>query len=95
MLADEVTTEPDATTGKVKRSNARLASSLLRLAITFAEVPGTQVCLHCGGGGGRNASEGGVVCNSLDCSVYFERRKVAFEMAAAQAQLDAALPLLE
>jgi len=35
------------------------------------------------------------VCDSLDCGVYFERRKMAFEVAAAQAQLEAALPLLE
>lgn len=52
-----------------------------------------QVCVHCSGGGGRG-QHGGVVCDSLDCSVYYERRKVAFEMAAAEAQLEAALPLL-
>jgi len=58
-----------------------------------------QVCLHCGGGGdsrrSRDRAPGGVVCDSLDCGVYFERRKMAFEVAAAQAQLEAALPLLE
>ena len=52
-----------------------------------------QVCLHCGGGGG-GGQHGGVVCDSLDCGAYYERRKVAFEMAAAQAQLEAALPLI-
>jgi hypothetical protein len=35
------------------------------------------------------------VCDSLDCGVYYERRKVAFEMAAAAAQQDNALPLLD
>ena len=58
-----------------------------------------QVCLHCGGGGDsrrtRERAPGGIVCDSLDCGVYYERRKVAFEMAAAAAQQDNALPLLD
>ncbi len=55
-----------------------------------------QICLHCGGGGGRPAvaGPGGVVCDSLDCAVYFERRKAAWEGATARAQLDAALAVL-
>lgn len=31
---------------------------------------------------GYNAGCGGVVCDSLDCGVYYERRKVAGELAA-------------
>lgn len=29
------------------------------------------------------SSAGGVACNSLDCGVFFERRKVWFELQAA------------
>ncbi|KAK9818869.1 hypothetical protein WJX74_003598 [Apatococcus lobatus] len=53
-----------------------------------------QVCLHCGGGGGRSINHGGVMCNSLDCGVYFERRKVAHELAAASALADSGVGLL-
>ncbi len=40
-----------------------------------------RLCLHCGGGGGRavSAHGGGVVCDNLDCGMYYERRKLFFE----------------
>lgn len=75
--------------------STRFASGLKLWAQPPDFSPRLQVCLHCGSGGGRNGEHGGVVCDSLDCGVYYERNKVAFEMAAAQAQLEAALPLLE
>jgi len=43
------------------------------------------VCASCGGGGG-----GGVECVSLDCPVYFERRKLHFELEGAKSYFDAA-----
>ena len=55
-----------------------------------------QICGHCGGGGGRAAvtGPGGIVCDSLDCAAYFERRKTVWEAATARAQLQAALAVL-
>ena len=56
-----------------------------------------QVCLHCGGGGGRAvaAGPGGIVCDSLDCGVYFERRgKTVLELNTTRVQLAAALAVL-
>jgi DNA polymerase zeta len=54
-----------------------------------------RVCVGCGGGGsgggGHAAGQGGVVCDSLDCGVYFERRKVWFELRAARALAEAGL----
>lgn len=50
-----------------------------------------QVCRHCGGGGGRRAAEGGIVCDSLDCGVFFEYKKASSEAAAARALCDLAL----
>ena len=52
-----------------------------------------QVCLHCGGGGGRLQSGDGIMCDSLDCGVFFERKKAAGEAAAAEALCQAALAL--
>ena len=52
-----------------------------------------QVCLHCGGGGGRLQIGDSIMCDSLDCGVFFERRKAAGEAAAAEALCQAALAL--
>ena len=38
---------------------------------------------------------GGIVCDSLDCGVYFERRKLAAELAAVEALADAGLRQLD
>ena len=56
-----------------------------------------RICLHCGGGGGRLAAPpgGSIPCDSLDCAVFFERRKTAHELAAAAALADAGLSLLD
>ena len=71
----------------------------LRGAIQQRYRPETQVvlvraCLHCGGGGGRDPSGGGIACDSLDCGVFFERVKARAEAAAARALCDAGLVLL-
>jgi DNA polymerase zeta len=68
-----------------------LAARASRLAASHALL--VRVCLHCGGGGGRVPAQGGVVCDSLDCGVFFERRKAAAVAAAAGALCDAALDL--
>jgi hypothetical protein len=35
------------------------------------------------------------VCDSLDCGIYFERRKVYYELAAAAALAQAGMQLLD
>ncbi len=37
---------------------------------------------------------GGIMCDSLDCGVYFERRKVWFELRAAEALAEAGQAIL-
>ena len=74
-------------------AGAVLAARAARLEAAHALL--VRVCLHCGGGGGGGASfgPGGVACDSLDCGVFFERRKAAGEAAAAEALRDRALAL--
>lgn len=64
-----------------------------------------RLCLHCGGGGGGETGcgsagnigttsgpgTGGILCTSLDCGVYFERRKLAAEQGAMSTLRDACL----
>lgn len=52
-----------------------------------------RICLHCGGGGGRDVENGGIVCDSLDCGIYFERRKVVAELAVTRGLAAAGLAL--
>ncbi|CAD7703703.1 unnamed protein product [Ostreobium quekettii] len=40
-----------------------------------------RVCLSCGGAGG---ADGGISCRSLDCGVFFDRKKLMGEMATAE-----------
>lgn len=57
-----------------------------------------QVCRHCEGGGGRppcgGTAAGRVACDSLDCSVFFERRKAELEASTCASQLEAALKVV-
>ena len=71
---------------------AARAGRLERHSVTL-----TRICLHCGGGGGRQTHPpgGSIPCNSLDCAVFFERRKTAHELAAATALSEAGLTLLD
>ena len=41
------------------------------------------------------ATTGAIVCDSLDCGVYFERRKVWYELQAVAALAQAGLALLD
>lgn len=59
-----------------------------------------QACLHCGGGGGplsvvQGVAMGGVVCQSLDCGLYFERWKLRAEAVTAQALCDAGMATIQ
>ena len=47
-----------------------------------------RICLHCGGGGGGNIEDGAIVCNSLDCEVYFSRVKLVHEMRVTRVLTD-------
>lgn len=70
-----------------------LQARLARLQRSHAHL--VRLCLTCGGGGGRNVDHGGVVCDSLDCGLYFERRKAAHEAAALATLADAGLMAFE
>ena len=67
------------------------SSRLERHHVTLA-----RICLHCGGGGGKSHTPpgGSIPCDSLDCAVFFERRKTAHELAASSALASAGLSLL-
>lgn len=42
-------------------------------------------CMHCGGSDGRRVAESeSIVCQSLDCEVYFDRKKLATETATTE-----------
>ena len=71
---------------------AVLAARWGRLERQYAQL--VRLCAHCGGGGGRAAAEGGIVCDSLDCGVYFERRKLWYELAAVAAMHEAGMAAL-
>ena len=78
-------------------SEPQIAAAVLgarcnRLGRQYAHL--VRVCGACGGGGGNNVEEGGIVCDSLDCGVFFERRKVWQEMTAATALAEAGFGVL-
>jgi hypothetical protein len=59
-----------------------------------------QICNHCGGGGGvegeaMDIEDTHVVCQSLECGVYFERNKMHHELRNMRHLSDAAMKLLE
>ena len=56
-----------------------------------------KVCSHCGGGGGGvvEIEDSGILCQSLDCGVYFERVKTRNELRNMNALAASALQLLE
>ena len=59
-----------------------------------------QICNDCGGGGGINTEpmdveDTHVVCQSLECGVYFERNKTQHELRNMRSLADAAMQLLE
>lgn len=85
-LCDQCQADPQLAAAVLTARAGRLERQYVQLV---------RICLHCGAGGGRNVQTGGIVCDSLDCGVYYERRKVAHELAAASALGQAGLMLLE
>lgn len=82
------------------RRNPQLAAAVLSSRASRLDRHHTtlvRVCLHCGGGGAPPAVAPGdaVGCDSLDCAVFFERRKTAHELAASLALATAGLTLLD
>ena len=78
---------------------AVLAARCSRLGRQYSHL--VRLCGACGGGGGGVSSssgavsDGGVVCDSLDCGVFFERRKVWQELTSAAALAEAGTGVLE
>jgi DNA polymerase zeta len=63
---------------------AVLAARTARLERQHQQL--VRLCLHCGGGGGFvGGLHGGVVCDSLDCGVYYERKKAFKELRVMSA----------
>lgn len=74
------------------------AAALETRASALEAAAGTAlaVCLACGGGGGEGV--GGlerVACVSLDCALFYERRKLEHEVATARDLAEAGLASLE
>lgn len=84
-LCDQCQLDPQLAAAVLTARSGRLERQYVQLV---------RICLHCNGGGGRQIQHGGIVCDSLDCGVYYERRKVAHELAAAAALGQAGLSLL-
>lgn len=53
-----------------------------------------RICTTCGGSGGSKEIDGNIICRSLDCGVYYERRKKWFELQTARLVVEAANILL-
>ena len=70
--------------GDSPMASATLAWRAARLEHRAAAM--AAICAGCGGGGGG----GDIECDSLDCPVYFERRKVDAELDSGRAHLDSA-----
>ena len=67
---------------------AILAARAGRIERQYAQL--VRVCGHCSGNGGHQVN-GEVPCESLDCGVYFERRKLAYEKDVISSLAGAAL----
>ena len=82
------------------RANPQLAAAVLASRASRLDRHNTtlvRLCLHCGGGGARVSPPpgGSIACDSLDCAVFFERRKTAHELTASMALAAAGLALLD
>ena len=82
------------------RGNPQLAAAVLTSRASRLDRHHTtlvRICLHCGGGGGRQPPlpAESIICDSLDCAVFFERRKTAHELTASLALASAGLSLLD
>lgn len=75
-LCEQCAQEPQLAT-------AVLMSRLSKLQRQFSQL--RNVCMHCGGSDGRRVAEyDSIVCQSLDCGIYFDRKKLAVETATAE-----------
>lgn len=82
------------------RGNPQLAAAVLSSRASRLDRHNAtlvRLCLHCGGGGAKLTPPPGdsIVCDSLDCAVFFERRKTAHELTASLALSNAGLSLLD
>lgn len=95
-LCDECIAAPDQAVVTLTLRVARLERQHARLV---------RICAACGGGGASDAALnadnalmlvpcGGVACDSLECGIYYERRKTGHELAAAQALMYSSLRTL-
>ena len=85
-LCEKCLGEPQMAVGVLGSRTARLERQHQQLV---------RLCLHCGGGGGGDPLGGGVVCESLDCGVFYERKKSWRELGAMSALAAAAGRALE
>jgi len=100
VVCDSLTRSGAALCGSC-RGQPQLAVAVLhaRAAALHAALSRlVQVCRHCEGGGGRppcgGVAAGRVACDSLDCSLFFDRRKAELEGATCASQLAAALKVV-
>ena len=85
-MCDETTPSSKPLCDRCCTVQPQLAAAVLASRWNATERRHAQVvrlCAHCGGGGGRALAQGGIVCDSLDCGFFFERRKLHFELEAA------------
>jgi hypothetical protein len=87
-LCDRCRAAPQATAAQLEARAAVLARRHAALV---------RLCLQCGGGGGdaRVCGPGGVVCDSLDCGVFYERRKALQESTTLSLATRRAMDLLQ
>jgi DNA polymerase zeta len=93
-------TRPNAPLCDRCRSSPQAAAATLEARVALLRrrhAALVRLCLHCGGGGGdaRVCGPGGVVCDSLDCGVFFERRKALQESTTLALVTRRAMDLLE
>eukprot|EP00887_Chlorella_sp_A99_P007603 scaffold20.g7603.t1 len=95
----EAPLEPMQLTCNACRAEPQLAVAVLAARWSGQEARYCQlahVCRQCGGGGRVHfAGDGGIACDSLDCGVYFERRKAWHELRAAARLGETALEALD
>lgn len=75
------------------KNDPQIVAAVLPARVNRSErqyVNMVRLCSACGGGGGLPSPDGGIVCASLDCGIYFERRKVWHELQTARAVANAA-----
>lgn len=77
-----------------------MQARLARLERQHAQL--ARICGHCGGGGGgpqavavADVEDSHIVCQSLECGIYFERSKTRHELRNVRALSAAALALLD